>query len=471
MKIVHVSAECYPMAKAGGLADVVGALPKYQNRLGHQAIVVMPMHRTSYLIRHHWQTIYKGSFQFGGQLIEFTIIKEKTNELGFELYCVDINGMLDRTQIYGYEDDSERFLAFQMAVLEWIVNSTMKLDIIHVHDHHAGLIPFIMQYSHRYQSLSSVKTILTIHNAQYQGWMDWSKVKLIPAFDEWKSGLLEWNHQINSLACAVKCVNKVNTVSKTYMNELMVNCNGLEELFMHENNKCTGILNGIDYSVWNPEQDEMISFQYSIDNVDWGKQQNKKVICDQFGFDEKLPLIVFIGRLVVEKAADLIGEAITQSYEQHGKHFNFLLLGNGDPTIEHSLSSIHEKWFGFAHIKMEYNEQLSHLMYAGADFLLMPSRVEPCGLNQLYALRYGTIPIVRRTGGLIDTIVDYEDNDGYGICFNHATVEEITFAIKRALSLHENSHKVNLLRKKMMTINTSWEKSAAEYVDLYNSVI
>lgn len=470
MRILHVSAECYPMAKAGGLADVVGALPKYQNQLGYQASVVMPMHRTTYLIHHHWDTIFKGSFSFGNQKIDFTVIKEKSNELGFELYCVDINGLLDRTQVYGYDDDAERYLSFQIAVLEWMLHSDIP-DLVHVHDHHAGLIPFLMQQCFKYRKFSSVRTILTIHNAQYQGWMDWKMADLLPPFDEWKSGLLEWDHQINSLACAVKCVNKVNTVSKNYMLELMNSANGLEFLFRHEREKCSGILNGIDYQVWNPEYDELIHTRFNHSSPDFGKFENKKYLSNQFGFDENLPLFIFIGRLVFEKSADLLAATIETAFEKFGKVFNFLVLGNGDSKIESSLSSIHEKCFGYYYSTFEFNEQLSHQMYAGADFLMMPSRVEPCGLNQMYAMRYGTIPIVRNTGGLKDTVIDLEQVDGYGIAFENVSVEEMVLSIKRAIELYYNSPKVNFLRKKMMTINNSWEKRTTDYAELYNSVI
>lgn len=470
MKIVHISAECYPMAKAGGLADVVGALPKYQNQLGHQAMVVMPMHRTSYLISHHWDIVFKGAISLGPHTQEFTIIKERNNELGFELFCVDINGLLDRPKIYGYEDDADRFLAFQLAVIEWIAAAKLIPDIIHAHDNHAGLVPFIIQHCFQYQHLASVKTVFTIHNAEYQGWMDWSKTNFFPSYDTWKSGLLEWDHQINSLACAIKCSQKVTTVSKSYLLELMNSSNGLANLFKQEQTKCTGIINGIDYSVWNPMADDFIQFKYNEENQEEGKRKNKEWVCKKFGFDSTIPLFIFIGRLVKEKAADLLSEAISTAFERLNYKFNVLVLGSGDESIEASISNIHEKCFGYFHSQIEFNEQLSHEMYAGADFLLMPSRVEPCGLNQLYAMRYGTIPIVRRTGGLKDTVVDMGDHEGFGICFNEASIHDIVHAMERAIGLYENTHMVNMLRKKMMTINNSWEKSSQEYIDLYNSI-
>ena len=166
MEILHVSAECYPYAKAGGLADVVGALPKYQQDLGNTVKVVVPMHRTKFLYDNEWETIHKGAFMMASSFFEYTIIKEKKNKLGFDFYCVDIYGLLDREKIYGYDDDTERFVAFQIAVTDWLSKWEHRPDVVHVHDHHAGLIPFMMQHCYVYNNLAAIPTILTIHNAQ-----------------------------------------------------------------------------------------------------------------------------------------------------------------------------------------------------------------------------------------------------------------------------------------------------------------
>ena len=469
MEIIHVAAECFPMAKVGGLADVVGALPKYQIQLGHLAKVVMPMHKTSFLHANEWDVAYKGEMFMQHQQIHYTIIKEKSNALGFDLYCVDILGLLDRESVYGYEDDQYRYIAFQMAVVDWMSQWQHQPDVVHVHDYHAGLIPFFMRYCQAYTHLSSIKTVLTVHNAQYQGWMDWTFANYFPAFDQWKSGMLEWNNQINPLASAIKCADKVTTVSATYMQELMNQANGLEQLFQYEQGKCTGIINGIDYDIWNPATDSRLLHYFDVQTAATGKQLNKKELCETFGFDIKLPLIIFIGRLVGEKAADLLPDAIHQSFERYYNQFNVLVLGNGNPAIENALSSIRERWYGYYHSQITYNETLSHQMYAGADFLLMPSRVEPCGLNQLYAMRYGTIPIVRRTGGLNDTVLDVGDG-GYGICFNQASLLDIVYSIGRAIELYQHQELTSSIRQKMMTINNSWNKSAAEYIELYYSI-
>ena len=231
MEIIHVSAECYPVAKAGGLGDVVGAIPKYLNDAGHIAKVVMPMYRTKFLQNNEWEVVHKGTTNMGDYFFDYTVIKEATNKLGFDLYLIDIYGLLDRDKIYGYDDDSSRFTAFQIAFVDWLSAWLHRPDIVHVHDHHTGLIPFMMKYCYRYNHLASVQTVFTIHNAQYQGWMGWSNSVWLPPYDTWKTGLLDWQDTINPLASAVKCADRVTTVSQSYMEELRYMSNGLEALF------------------------------------------------------------------------------------------------------------------------------------------------------------------------------------------------------------------------------------------------
>jgi starch synthase len=469
MEIIHVSAETYPVAKAGGLGDVVGALPKYQNQLGHIAKVVMPMYRTKFLYQHQFEVVHKGSFGMANYWLDYTIIKEPDNLLGFDLYLVDIFGLLDREKIYSYADDTERFTAFQIAVVDWISKWKHHPDVVHVHDHQAALIPFMMQHCYAYKHLASIKTILTIHNAQYQGWMGWDKSSYLPDWDKWKSGLLEWEKTINPLASGIKCAAKVNTVSPGYLEELRQDANGLERLFEYERGKCFGILNGIDTDVWNPETDTYISDTFGVKDFEEKKLANKKILCDQFNLDISKPLIVFIGRLVGEKAADLLPAVIGDSIFYMEGAMNFLVLGSGDAVVEQQLTDMQSQFFGYYNSLIGYNEKLSHQMYAGADFLLMPSRVEPCGLNQMYAMRYGTIPIVRRTGGLKDTVKDYGEEGGFGICFDTASVGDISHAVYRAVELYRHKDKVKKIRKQLMQIDHSWEKSAQIYINLYNA--
>jgi starch synthase len=470
MEILHVTAECYPVAKAGGLGDVAGALPKYQQQLGHTAKLVMPMYRTKFLYANNFDVVHKGAFAMGSYWFNYTIIKEQTNQLGFDLYLVDINGLLDRENIYGYSDDAERFTAFQIAVTDWVAAWQKLPDIIHVHDYHAGLIPFMMQECTAYKRLAFIPTILTIHNAQYQGWMDWSKSNYLPDWNNWQWGKLDWNDKINPLASAVKCATKVTTVSHSYLQEMRQNANGLENLFEYEKGKCIGILNGIDGDVWNPATDTYIDDNFSVKNVTEGKLANKIALCNSFNLDVNKPLFVFIGRLVGEKAADLLPQAIYDSiYHLDGK-MNFLILGSGEPQVEWELANMNVPLTGYYNSKIGYNEKLSHQMYAGADFLLMPSRVEPCGLNQMYAMRYGTIPIVRNTGGLRDTVKDIGEEGGYGILFNEAKVFDITYSINRAVELYSQPKQIKRIRTKIMGLDNSWQNSAQQYINLYSSL-
>jgi len=467
MEIIHISAECYPVAKAGGLGDVVGALPKYQCKAGHIAKVVMPMYRTGFLYTNEWTVDFKGQYHLGNWHFDFTIIKETNQVLGYDLYLVDINGLLDRQKIYGYEDDTERFVAFQIAVITWMKSWEHRPDIVHCHDYHTGLIPFMMKFCYDFQRLAGIKTIFTIHNGQYQGWMGWDKSRYIPEWDLWKRGMLEWNHTINPLASAVKCADRVTTVSNSYLQELRYQSNGLEDLFEYEKGKCVGIINGIDNEVWNPATDRYLSHHFTTKTVNAGKEKNKALLCSRFGLDIHQPLIVFIGRLVGEKAAELLPDAIAGAIHQMGNAANFLVLGSGEHYVEGRLTDMLMPFSGKYNVVIGYDEALSHLMYAGADFLLMPSRVEPCGLNQLYALRYGTVPIVRSTGGLRDTIIDMGDTGGFGIRFDQASVSDIIYSIGRAVSVYQSKEQLTQMRVKMMGIDHSWENTVEQYTRVY----
>ena len=468
MQIYHISAECFPVAKVGGLADVVGALPKYQNQLGHDAKVVVPGYDNKFTNENEFENIHSGQLKLGYFQFSYSILKEKTNKLGFELYVIAIPKLFDRPNIYSYNDDAERFLAFQIAFLNWLIETNQQPDVLHCHDHHTGLIPFMVQYSFNYRQLKNTQTTLTIHNAQYQGWFGMDKLHYIPEFETSKIHFLEWGNMINPLAAAVKCAWKISTVSPSYLDEISQKANGLEILFRHERQKSRGILNGIDTQIWNTESDEMLHSNFELSNLKNGKQENKKWLCEQFNLDIKKPLFVFIGRLVGEKGADLLPEICSVALNSNPNEINILILGSGDTNVENSLQSLQHYHSGNYNSYIGYNEKLAHNIYAGADFLLMPSRVEPCGLNQMYALRYGTIPIVRSTGGLKDTVLDIGDN-GFGICHNDTSVGDVNYSITRAIDLYNNIERFDQIRNFIMKIDHSWNSVAQEYIDLYQS--
>ncbi|MEJ2881905.1 glycogen synthase [Pedobacter sp. GR22-6] len=466
MEIIHLSAECYPVAKVGGLGDVVGALPKYQNKLGHFAKVVMPAYQSKFLRENEFEAVYDGWSKLGFHSFPVRILREKNNKLGFDLFLVHIPGLMDRDMVYGYTDDTERFLAYQIAVLDWMAQWEHRPDVVHCHDHHTGLVPFMMANCQQFRVLSQIPSVLTIHNAQYQGQFGWDKLHYIPAFDLWHAGQLGWTGAINPLAAAIKASWRVTTVSPSYLDEISYHANGLESLLAQERSKSVGILNGIDNEVWNPHSDPMLEKKYAIRTADSGKKANKEALCRVFNLNPDRPLFTFIGRLVGEKGADLLPDIFYNALMQANGEMNVLVLGSGDPQVEGRLNHLKGQFPGNYNVFIGYNEQLSHQIYAGADFLLMPSRVEPCGLNQMYALRYGTIPIVRRIGGLKDTVVDIGDG-GFGICHDQTSVWDVNHAMGRALDLYRDNKRIKEIRKLMMQLDHSWDQAAQQYIDLY----
>lgn len=467
MNIIHISAECYPIAKVGGLADVVGALPKYQNAIGLNSCVIMPFYNNKFAKENEFVSVYKSQVLLGEIAHDFNVLKLKKNTLEFEVFFIDIQSLLFKDYVYSF-DDTDRFLAFQIATLNWILTIEDNPNTIHCHDHHTGLIPFMLQESFKYVSLNKIPVITTIHNAQYQGWFSYDKLHFIPEFDIKKTGLLDWNNMINPLAAAIKCAWRVTTVSPSYMEELKHEANGLQDLLKHESDKCIGILNGIDVNVWNPETDHYIVENFTKKNQQTGKKKNKNRLCETFNLDKTKPLFAFIGRLVGEKGSDLLPEVFNTILKEN--ECSILLLGSGNKEVEEQLNALKEKHEGNYNAFIGYDEKLSHNIYAGADFLLMPSRVEPCGLNQMYSLRYGTIPIVRSTGGLKDTVVDIDAKNGFGICHKEVTVIDIIQAIQRAIAFYKDQDKFKEIRKYIMKIDHSWDASAKEYVKLYNSI-
>ena len=470
MEIFHISAECYPIAKVGGLADVVGALPKYQNNAGHLVRVVVPCYDTKFRKENEFECVQWGHVKLGNFNFPFNVLKETTDKLGFELYLIEIPELFDRKEVYGYQDDIERFLSFQMATLDWIIGRNEIPDVINCHDHHTGLIPFMMLYCHKYYRLQNTPSMFTIHNGLYQGQFSFDKLYYIPEFDLSHVNVLEWGNCINSLAVAIKCAWAVTTVSPNYLNEINFSANGLESLFNMVRYKSKGILNGIDIEVWDPATDPALEKNYSIKNYEVGKQENKEKLCKLFNLDPTKPLFSFIGRLLEEKGGDLLPHASAVSLSENYQKLNILILGSGNAAIENQLNSLLQDYKGNYNTFIGYNEELAHLIYAGSDFLLMPSRVEPCGLNQMYSLRYGTIPIVRRTGGLKDTVIDFGDN-GNGICHDQATVDDVCYSIQRAIKLFDDKKELNKIRKIGMNTDHSWERVCQEYIEMYKQII
>jgi len=471
-----VSAECYPAAKAGGLGDVVGALPKYLNAIDYSAAVLLPKYRTPWVRSQSPEPIYAGAFQLHNDYIPYTVEAPATDNLGFPLLLVNISGKFDRPGIYGdpsqgwYTDNAERYLYFQQAVLDYIINGLKELpEIVHCHDHHTGLIPFLMKHSLRYQALKNIPSVFTIHNAEYDGAFAWNRMELLPAFDAKQRGLIDWNNQVNPLASGIKNAWVFTTVSPTYMEELSQFCNGLEWLIRNEKEKAMGILNGIDTQVWNPALDPMVKHHFT-DDIQEFKRGNKEVLAERFRIDPRFPLVTFIGRLVREKGADLLPDLLRRVLDT-GLEMAFVILGTGEPYLHDALHSL-RPYAGRFDLALEYNEMLAHQLYAGSDFLIMPSRVEPCGLNQMYAMRYGTVPVVRSIGGLKDTVPDILESvdEGRGIRFDAFNLDDAHHALWRAYELYQKKDRLEEIRRRVMQVDLSWDRSARNYLAIYKTL-
>ncbi len=476
IKILHISAECYPAAKAGGLGDVVGALPKYLNNSGVETAVIMPKHNTKWLNNQLYSEIMRGSVRLGVHHAQYTIEECLNTDLGFKIYVVNCPQYFERPNIYtdengtGFRDDVERWLAFQQAVIHWVMGLNEKPKVLHCHDYHTGLIPFMVKHCPEYNLLEDIPTVFTIHNGEYQGMFSWQKTQEMPLFDIEAAGLLDWGGYINPMACAIKSCWRFTTVSPGYMDELRNNSGGLEWLMNNEREKSLGILNGIDAEVWNPATDPLLSIPLNKD-VETFKNENKQAICEKFGIRSDLPLLTFIGRIVGEKGADLLPEVISRFLYQGGAA-TFVILGTGDPSVSEAFRRLSFQFKDNMGVALEYNEGMAHQLYAGSDFLLMPSRVEPCGLNQMYALRYGTVPIVRSIGGLRDTVIDVgEPKKGSGICFTKFNADDLMLALIRAMRLYwDTPASFKTLQKYIMTIDNTWQKSAKTYMDIYKQI-
>lgn len=473
MKILHLSTECYPAAKTGGLGDVVGALPKYQKRTGHEAHVIIPKYGIPWIKASENETIFEENISLGIESHYFSIDQYK-GDLGYDLLFANIPSLFDRNGIYAdqygfFGDEFKRWIAFIKSVLNWMITAEVHYDILHCHDHHTGLVPFFIRYCPEYSTLKKIPTVFTIHNGKYQGVNSWKEFHYLPYFPSEFGGLIEWNNHINLMSAGVRNCWKLTTVSNNYLNELKYDSDGLEWLFQNESNKSIGILNGIDTEQWDPSTDERIGYVLKK-SIPQFKKNNKNALLEQIKSKNEGPIVAFIGRLVYEKGIDFLIDLLQNYLTYYPKTLHFVLLGTGDQSFESGLYFLHKQFPEDITLILKYDESLAHQIYAGADYLIMPSRVEPCGLNQFYALRYGTIPIVRRIGGLADSITDIGDPDGNGICFDNLSIHDGMHALNRVSALYQNKKYFNQIRKNIMLEDNSWDASSEKYLAIYESL-
>jgi len=469
VSVLFVASEVSPFAASGGLADVAGSLPVYLNRLNCDVRVILPLYSsvssqwrekmkflTYFYVSLSWRSAYCGVFEL--------------QDRGVTYYFIDNEQYFSRPSLYGEFDDGERFAFFSKAVIETACRLDFKPDIIHCNDWQSALVPVYLRDYRWVNNLSETKTLFTIHNIQFQGQYDPYILGDLFGLPESDLPLMKWDGCLNLMKAAIELSDKVNTVSPTYAGEILDPWYsfGLDPLLRGLQFKLCGILNGIDFDTWNPATDPAIPEHYSAEDQT-GKLACKRDILSEFGLDDDgRPLAVMIARLTEQKGVDLLVPVLDEVVRNG---VQVAVLGTGDKKYEDIFAGISSRYPGSCSAKIAFNTALSKRMYAGADMFLMPSKTEPCGLAQMQAMRYGTIPIVRKTGGLSDSVKDTGDGDGWGFTFQNYEPWDMFGAIMRAKDLYyQNWDEWVAVRTRAMQCDMSWNRSAESYKMLYKEM-
>lgn len=479
MNIWFVVSEAQGLVKSGGLADVAKALPKALHNIGHQVAIVIPGYSTLPGINEA-ETLLSTELDFWPHVA----YKVKRMELdGIPVYAVDCPQYFDRSQLYAennvaYSDNGERFSFFSSASLDCLAKLNIQPDIIHANDWHTGLVPFLLKTRYRFDKrFDQVRSVLTVHNAIFQGIYSYDELNIIPELKLNGMEHLRYSHShVGMLRAGLAYADKINAVSPNYAQELLtpLGSHGLVDDFNRRADDLSGILNGCDYSEWNPEQDDFLPVQYnaSKESMLSGKLAAKNLLqqdtdlpkCDK-------PMFGMVCRLTHQKGFDYI-LPILESFLSND--VQVVIVGTGDPDIAENLRDIasrHRDKFAFVEA---YSNRLAHLVEAGADFFLMPSEFEACGLNQIYSMAYGTLPIVREVGGLKDTVLDYdrhtENATGFG--FHYPDAKDLLITMQRALIFFlQSPEKMREVQMRAMKQDFSWERAAVIYADMYRAAI
>lgn len=478
LKILLVSSEAAPFAKTGGIADVVSSLPKALKALGHDARVVIPKYRT---VEKEGFNLYPLSLRFKvnmfKELKEVSLSSSLISE-EIPIYFIENKDYFDRDNLYGtidgeYLDNAERFVFFSKAVLEMLREIDFKPDIIHCNDWQTGLVPACLKTLYKQNPFySSIASIFTIHNLFAQGVFD-REVLEITGLPKEVCDKIEFKGRVNFMKAGITFAELINTVSDKYSQEIQspeFGC-GLDGVLRNRHKDLYGVLNGVDYDVWNPAKDKFIIANYNVNDLAGKKKCKIDLLCEyKLKVESDVPIMGVVSRLIEQKGFDIVIEIIDQILSLD---LYFVLLGTGEIRYQKILEEVGRRYPEKAGIKIEFNSSLSHKIIAGSDIFLMPSREEPCGLNQLYSLKYGTIPIVRATGGLDDTIQDFNPTtcSGNGFKFVDYSSEALFSEIKKALELYNNMKLWKKLMLNAMKCNYSWEKSAKKYIELYKKTM
>ncbi|MEH7414613.1 glycogen synthase GlgA [Neobacillus drentensis] len=475
MKILFAVSECGPFAKSGGLADVAGSLPKELKSLGTDVRVILPKYGT---ISEEYKQKMKKIKEFTvsvGWRNQYCGIEELTHQ-GITYYFVDNEYYFKREGLYGYFDDGERFAYLNRAILEAIAELDFYPDVLHCHDWHTAMIPYLLRTEYyKRKGYGLIKTVFTIHNLQFQGIFPKEVLEDLLGLDyqSFQSGHLEFFGNVNFMKGGLVAADKITTVSPTYKEEIQTTTYGekLDGLLRARKEDLIGILNGIDEDFYNPAIDPLIYQKYKV-NTYSKKAVNKKEIQKQFGFPQNTatPLLVMITRLTKQKGLDLVKCVLREILQED---VQVVILGTGDYEYEEYLRQAARVYPDKLKVYTGFSEELAHKLYAAADLFLMPSQFEPCGLGQMIAMRYGAIPIVRETGGLNDTVKAYNEftGKGNGFSFQNFNAHDMLYTVQRALSFYHDQPVWESIVKQAMEKDYSWAQSAFSYSQLYAELV
>ena len=485
MNILLATSEAVPFAKTGGLADVCGALPTELARLGHQVAVILPAYRQT---RYCGQPIEPLGIDFivpiGSKTVTGHLLRSTMPGGNVPVYLVQQDQYYDRDELYNVEgkdyiDNCERFVFFSRAVLEAIRLLDLPVDVLHVNDWQAGLVPAFLKIEYRsVPRYSQIASLLTVHNISYQGRF-WHWDMLLTGLD-WKYfnwHQMEFHGNLNLMKTGMVFADSINTVSPRYSQEIQsspLGC-GLEGVLQYRQNVLSGILNGIDPHEWNPDCDPHLASNYNAQTVHQGKPQCKAALQKELGLPEEpnAPLVGIVGRLTDQKGFDLVADAMQRWLQT--SDVQWAILGTGQPKYHKLLENLADRFPQRVALRLEFSNPLAHRIEAGADIFLMPSRFEPCGLNQLYSLRYGTVPLVRATGGLADTIVGFDPQSPNPAANGFSFQDYSALALSETLRQACDTYRRPEIWKKLMAVGMdqdwSWARSARQYVELYQKTV
>jgi len=472
LKILFLAAEAVPFAKVGGLADVAGSLPKALSALGHDVRLMIPRYGSISSDEFKMEKIGTPfTIPIGPDQETIHLIKSKLNNEVPTYLIWNEHYFYSRDQVYGFDDDAQRFALFGKAALTALEKLDWQPDVIHANDWHTGLVPtWLDLYGQENSFFNEIATLFTIHNLTYQGIAG----RLILTFahmDDVEHLNVEQPGDVNWMAQAIAHSDLINTVSEQYAEEIMTPEIGgeLAPLLNRREDRVFGVLNGLDYAQWDPETDTRISHRFDVDSLD-RRAANKTVLQQQARLPTRsdAPLVGMVSRLDTVKGIDLMAPVLEWLLEE--ENAQFVVLGTGMEAYHEMFQRIQERFPERMHAFLKFDEALAHRIYAGADMFLMPSRVEPCGLGQMIAMRYGCVPLVRSTGGLADTVIDYTSNkdEGNGFTFSDYSVDACEDMLERALEVYrEEKTAWRSIQERGMKRDSSWTASAKKYVELY----